>query len=326
MKKKIRCKFVGNLSSIKDLLAQQYELIECDSPDFAFFTCAEHNISYQYDCVRILIMGENQRPDFNLFDYAAGFDQMTFADRYLYYPLYAQMEYRNSMQAALEKHMYSDDYYLNRHKFCNMVVSNVCSASEKRIDFFHKLCNYKLVDSGGKSFNNLPGGQPVADKVDFQKSYKFSLAFENSSYPGYTTEKIIQAWEAGTIPIYWGDPTIAEQFNEKAFVNCHRYESWEQVIDEIKKIDEDQTLYMKMQREPIYKEGSRLKELLESDYLSRWLFPILNQNPKDALKRTNAHEGWGYYVEKDLKDFCQMSESTLVQAAYRIVKKVHGWK
>ena len=36
------------------------------------------------------------------------------------------------------------------------------------------------------------------------KKYKFNICFENSSTPGYVTEKIIQSMYVNSIPIYWG--------------------------------------------------------------------------------------------------------------------------
>lgn len=49
------------------------------------------------------------------------------------------------------------------------------------------LSQYKLVDSGGRHRNNVGG--LVKDKYEFDLSYKFSIAFENSSYQEYLTEK-----------------------------------------------------------------------------------------------------------------------------------------
>ena len=36
------------------------------------------------------------------------------------------------------------------------------------------------------------------------KRCEFNICPENSEYPGYCTEKIFHALEAGCIPIYWG--------------------------------------------------------------------------------------------------------------------------
>ena len=79
-----------------------------------------------------------------------------------------------------------------------------------RDELFEYLSQYKLVDSGGRHKNNIGGS--IDDKFLFQQQYKFSIAYENSSTPGYTTEKIIQALAAGTSePIYWGNPEIYQR-------------------------------------------------------------------------------------------------------------------
>ena len=41
------------------------------------------------DAVKVVVIGESCCPDFNLFDYAVGFDDISFGDRYLRVPLYA---------------------------------------------------------------------------------------------------------------------------------------------------------------------------------------------------------------------------------------------
>lgn len=45
-----------------------------------------------------------------------------------------------------------------------------------------------------------------ADKLATISNYKFALCFENGSYPGYITEKIIDCFVAGVIPVYRGAP------------------------------------------------------------------------------------------------------------------------
>ena len=46
--------------------------------------------------------------------------------------------------------------------------------------------------------------RPVRHKSETMKNYKYALCFENSYHPGYITEKIFDAFSAGTIPLYWG--------------------------------------------------------------------------------------------------------------------------
>lgn len=318
--KRIYCKFADGMHATKKILEERYEVVECDTPQFAFFSGGDYSECYKYDCIRVMEMGENQRVNFNLFDYGYGFDRMTFGDRYLYYPLYANEIYKADMDLALCKHKQDDMYFLKKKKFCNMVVSNVRNASDYRRFFFEKLCEYKKVDSGGRSLNNLPDGQPIKDKRGFQEEYRFSLAFENSRYPGYTTEKIIQAWAAGTIPIYWGDPTIAEQFNERAFVNCNNYDSVEEIIEAIKQIDEDEQLYLEMQRQPICMSGSDTYLVLQPQYYRKWLYHIIEQGPERAARRMNSKDGWGAYAERDAKLLDDVTNSKLIRNAYRIKK------
>ena len=88
------------------------------------------------------------------------------------------------------------------------------------------------------------------DKIAFQSSCKFALAIENSSSSGYCTEKFAQAAQSNCVPIYWGDPTIAQQFNPKSFINAHDYESFNDLTDTIRQIDQDENLYLSMLKEP----------------------------------------------------------------------------
>lgn len=321
MKKTIKCKFVSDIPMEKRVLEERFLLAESENPDFVFGRAGDVYDMLRYDCVRILFIGENVRPDFNLVDYAYGFDRIKFENRNLYWPLYATGYCEKSLNQALQKHLYPNEYYLQKKNFCNIIVTNLNSASDKRYQFF-KLLNdtYQQVDSAGGAFNNLSDGKPVKEKQVFCEKYRFTIAFENSSYQGYTTEKIIDAWAAGTIPIYWGDPSISEQFNEKAFINCHNYNSFEEVVEEIKRIDNDEQLYLQMQKEPIYLERSNLLELTDPSYFREWIYHILEQEPKAAIRRTNAHDGWGYEYEKRAKRHYEMDHIPLVKAAYKIAK------
>lgn len=58
----------------------------------------------------------------------------------------------------------------------------------------------------------------INDKWDGLASFKYSLAIENTSLPGYFTEKIMDCFLANTMPLYYGSPDIAEYFPEKSMV------------------------------------------------------------------------------------------------------------
>jgi len=52
------------------------------------------------------------------------------------------------------------------------------------------------------------------------RDFAVNLCPENSLYPGYYTEKIIDAYGAGCLPVTWTDPNVRVDFNPKAFVNA----------------------------------------------------------------------------------------------------------
>lgn len=248
-----------------------------------------------YSCVRIYYTGENLFPNFNSCDYAIGYDYISLDDRYIRYPLYLSC-YNNDLALALKKHIKIADELANR-KFCSMVVSNNWHCSEDRELFFKKLSCYKKVDSGGRYLNNINMPKGVPDKNKFQEQYKFSICFENSSSPGYCTEKLLQGFAAKTIPIYWGDPTVSKQFNKKAFINCHDFSSFDDVINYIKVIDKDDTLYLKILSQPAinieYVNNQR-------DSLEKWLLHIFNQDYKSAFKRKKY--GYNLQIEQHALD------------------------
>lgn len=320
MKKTIKVKFLGiseeiiKTTNLYKIMDENYQVILCDAPDFvfAFEYCQE---IVNYDCVRILILGENLRADFNLYDYAIGFDYMEFEDRYYRIPLYV---FQDNFKRALSKHT---DYIFNSQKekaFCNMVVSNGNDSYPQRNDFYELLSTYKQVDSGGRYRNNVGG--PVPDKLKFQQQYKFTIAFENAATNGYVTEKLIDAWAAGTIPIYWGSPVVGREFNAKAFINCHDYPNFEKVLERVREIDQNDDLYQSIMTEPITDKQFESFQYAEADSILKALSHIFDQEPDMAFRRTNRERGWGKLYEIKIRQYNDMEKLKLVRIAYKIVR------
>ena len=57
-------------------------------------------------------------------------------------------------------------------------------------------------------------------KQAYLENFKFSICPENSNRTGYVTEKLFEAFRAGTVPIYWGSDNNPEPglINEKAVI------------------------------------------------------------------------------------------------------------
>ncbi len=230
-----------------ELLYPYYEIELSDNPDVLFYSCYSFD-HLKYKCHKIFYTGENVRPDFNECDFSLSFDWNDYGGKNLRLPLF-------SWSPSLAKICNRPPSQLARHtktKFCCMVVSN--SNGKERNEFFEKLSAYKKVDSGGKFLNNI--GHLVQDKVLFIKDYKFVLSFENSCYHGYTTEKIFQPMLVNSIPVYWGNPAIGRDFNTRSFINVHDYNSFDEAIEEIIKIDTNDELYCKYLDEPYFKNNT----------------------------------------------------------------------
>lgn len=300
MKKKIKIKLVDGFENVIGreheffkLLQEKYDIEFSDNPDYLLCSCFSGEF-LNYDCIKIAVLAENITPDFNLYDYAIGFDYLDYGDRYIRMPNYVY--YGQSFHMAAEKHLNTDDFFLGKNKFCNFVYSNN-NSDKSRNDFFHALSQYKKVDAGGKLFNNI--GKRVDNKYEFQKDYKFSIAFENSRKEGYTTEKIVQAWQAGTIPIYWGNKKVVEEFNPKAFINVYDFNSFDDCIEYIKKVDQDDKLYLSIQKEPIFIENSIGKQYYDNPYMFvEFLSMIFDKPIEEARKIYSTSTGYTkFYVD-----------------------------
>ena len=147
-----------------------------------------------------------------------------------------------------------------------------------RVNFCHQLTRYKHVDCPGNSLNNclVPGYGPLrsaASHLDpwtltLQSQYKFTIAFENESADGYLTEKIRLALLAGSVPIYWGNPRVAEFINPACFINCHDYPNFAAVIEHVKEVDQNPELYERYRRAPILLPDSKLHASSPDNFVS----------------------------------------------------------
>jgi len=269
------------------ILEKNFTVEISNDPDFYFY----HESSYdflKYDCVKIFYTGENISPNFNFCDYAISFDWLEFEDRHFRLPLFIVAQFYRPQEIKNTSDLnFSNQLNLNHHElkkktnFCSFVYSNYRGASERH-DIFRLLSEYKKVNAGGKFLNNI--GYKVEDKFTFEKGHKFSIAFENSSRSGYVTEKIVNSFLAETIPIYWGDPNIGRYFNTRRFINCHDYPDFKSVVEQVKKIDSDDALYLKMVNEPVLAYDFNVSETLEKFEL--FLFNICRQSREKAKRAT----------------------------------------
>lgn len=151
-------------------------------------------------------------------------------------------------------------YPLSKKDFCAFVVSNGCCTTRNTV--MKKLSTYKKVDSSGLYENNVGHLAPHDETeygdtfLPYLQKYKFTLCFENCKKENYVSEKLLNAYIAGTIPIYWGCSNVLKWFNPNAFLYLEdeSEQSMNKLIERIIELDKDDTLYEKMYNEPLIKE------------------------------------------------------------------------
>jgi hypothetical protein len=105
----------------------------------------------------------------------------------------------------------------DKTKLVSMITSNktFCAGHIERLKWLERLRPH--VDLYGRGFNPLetkePGLQP----------YMFSVAIENGSYSTYFTEKILDCFMCGTIPVYIGAPDIGDFFDIDGIIILDEY-------------------------------------------------------------------------------------------------------
>lgn len=294
---------------IINILKKHFKIELSKTPDYLFYSVNSKDY-LKYNCIRIFYTAENLIPDFNICDYAIGYHYLDFGDRYIRYPIYLvdgfiaykNDDYANDLYRTIHKHEQVEEALKQKTDFCSFVYSNEKASQNRRL-LFEKLSKYKKVNSGGRYLNNI--GELVSNKLEFQLKHKFAIAFENTSTPGYTTEKIVNAFSANTVPIYWGNPLIGKEFNEEAFINCHKFglvestkdQIFEEIIEYIKEIDQNDSLYYKMLSANALTDENNIE--IQKKKLELFLINIISQNKEEAYRRNRFY--WGQRYERKQK-------------------------
>lgn len=113
---------------------------------------------------------------------------------------------------AANKHWIVDTGIHDKTKSVSMISSgkSMCVGHLLRNEIATKF--REKIDLYGRQFN------PIDKKEEGLNDYRFSFAVENASYKTYFTEKIMDCFATGTIPIYLGSPDIGEYFNMDGIV------------------------------------------------------------------------------------------------------------
>lgn len=99
------------------------------------------------------------------------------------------------------------------------------------------------------------GRQSLLQKMIFMSMYPFSFAMENTpKMRGYVTEKLIDSYVAGTIPLYSGTLVPSDGFNPLAFENVADYNFPQIFVDNVKHLANNPEKYEAVFKRPLFTE------------------------------------------------------------------------
>lgn len=251
--------------------------------------------------IRVFIAGEAMVPDLNVFDYAMSFSHMEIDGRHLrLHPSFFFEEAfpPNWVRDASAISPPADQY---AREFCDFIYSNR-SAHEMRDKLFRAVNDYKEITVlGGHNplspeswfshqalrFRRLSRSPRylMESKVKLQRGFKFSIVAENARHSGYTSEKILSSLIAGQIPIYWGNPRIADDFNPERFVDASAFGNFNELVEVVRGIDEEPSAWEEMVSKPWYTE-SQANEVVDSERaLNRFLEDVFSASVSNSPRR-----------------------------------------
>ena len=293
--------FIYSLLNIRNTNLSNELIWDSINPDYLFVSENIYTKTKQfqlfkklYSIKRVIIgvIGECISPDLNMFDYALTYDKrINSGDRIFRLNPYC-IFYDNTVDICKnEMSIEESEKELKKKKaFCNFIYSNP-QAYYLRDRIFHKISSYKKVDALGKHFNNT-NIQPTRDdanweqiSVQLKSKYKFSIAAENSKYPGYSSEKLLTSYRAHSIPIYFGDPEITDEYNENSFILVTDETSLDTALKRIIEIDQNDDLWTQMIREPWMTEQQIQNAKQSYQEYVEFLNRIFMCSQKDAIRR-----------------------------------------
>lgn len=135
-----------------------------------------------------------------------------------------------------------------------LYLQSNCDTSTERDDYVRELMKYIKVDSYGACLNNKKLPDKISgiyynelyndDNLMFLAKYKFVIAIENGVCDDYVTEKFWRPIIVGTVPIYFGSPSIRDWLpNEKSAILIEDFSSPKLLSEHLKKLSEDDKVY-----------------------------------------------------------------------------------
>ena len=113
--------------------------------------------------------------------------------------------------------------------------------SEKNWTEGHRLRHEVVSKYGDKIDVYGRGYKPIGSVLEALKDYRFTIVIENERSDGWYTEKLINSFKSGCVPIYWGNPSIGSTFNTDGMFRVHTLSEIGRNIDML--VDNSASIY-----------------------------------------------------------------------------------
>ena len=248
-----------------DLISKIARLIHANTPGGVPFGSWAKGFNLQPNKkarVNIFFTGENERPPFGDWDAYLSFDLHDYDGKNAYLPLWwitctdiagersaPYLDAPITVETLLKSRKVE---FSKRKKFCAAFIGK---AYPFRMQSLNAISKIERVEVFG-----VIARKNVKSKFEASKKFRFVFAFENDLDPGYVTEKVIEAWATGAIPLYWGTDPMG-YINPAAIINLAEFESLTEFVEYLSKVNSTPQLWESIASQPILLKAPDLSEV-----------------------------------------------------------------
>ena len=222
-----------------------------DNPDILIASCMGniYNVRNIKAKCKLFYYGENlnRYPPYNndkllydTFDLIVGFKNTDLSKKQIRFPLwlvyYHYYKYNENDNILIYiQNKYNENIKKQKDIFGSIIARH--DRDGQRTAICNEISKYGDIKAPGAYRKNTQSiGNTHNDKINYISRGTYNICPENSVYEGYFTEKIFQALEGGTIPLYWSidipEPEIINK-NKYCFCDINNKDSLEKSIENV---------------------------------------------------------------------------------------------
>ena len=112
---------------------------------------------------------------------------------------------------------------------------NISIIASAKKDYEGQRLRHEVVDKFAKRIDGIfgRGYKPLDNKIEGLKDFRYSIVIENYKTDYYFTEKLVDCFMTGTVPIYWGCPDISRFFDGNGIITFDTTSDLDEIIGKL---------------------------------------------------------------------------------------------